>query len=113
MSSAKTLLAIIWALATLALWTPDSSGGGAGDHDDVAVRRGGGRGGAAYGALSPQQREALVDLYLSTAGESWYATDGWYWHWATAVSNDPCVQAWTGVVCSAAGSDVTYVLFDN
>jgi hypothetical protein len=50
-------------------------------------------------------RNALVELYLATAGPSWSpAVTGWPQY---AVSGDPCTSAWTGVGC--VGGTVVYV----
>lgn len=61
-------------------------------------------------ALAAGQRAALVDLYSSTGGSSWATSTNW-------LSGDPCgapafnpAFVWSGVACSATGTDVTYVM---
>ena len=48
--------------------------------------------------LTPRERAALVDLYVSTDGDQWVGNDGWM-NYADD-SNDPCVEQWLGVNCS-------------
>ena len=47
--------------------------------------------------LSPIQRGALVDVYISTNGAQWTRNAGWTDHGNS--SNDPCVSRWAGVTC--------------
>jgi hypothetical protein len=53
---------------------------------------------------APDQRAALVDLYIATKGGTWTYKTGWKDY---ASGSDPCDNSWNGVVCD--GSDVTYV----
>jgi hypothetical protein len=69
-----------------------------------------------HAAVSPGERQALVDLYLSTNGTYWVpappgpAIVGWSNH--TNSSVDPCVPSsstWTGVTCASSPDRIVYV----
>ncbi len=59
---------------------------------------------------APDQRAALVDLYIATNGSTWKYNTGWSDY---ASGSDPCDNTWVGVGCSgSSGSinrEVTYV----
>ena len=55
---------------------------------------------AVLGQLASAERSALVELYNVTSGGTWRARSGWVAD--NNGSNDPCVQAWQGVVCSSS-----------
>jgi hypothetical protein len=50
---------------------------------------------------APDQRAALVELYISTNGSTWSSTGrtGWLNH---ATGSDPCDNSWAGVSCSGS-----------
>jgi hypothetical protein len=51
---------------------------------------------------APDQRAALVELYIATNGSSWSDRGGWLNH---ANGSDPCDNLWSGLVCTGgAGS---------
>ncbi len=60
---------------------------------------------------APDQRAALVDLYIATNGSGWGDNYGWQDY---ASGSDPCENSWVAVTCSgSSGSpnrDVTYVV---
>jgi hypothetical protein len=50
-----------------------------------------------HAAVSPGERQGLVNLYTATDGPSWQVFDGWHNHVSLA---DPCEgTVWTGVSC--------------
>lgn len=49
------------------------------------------------GTTTPQQKQALVDLYNSTNGSHWTHNDNW-------LSGDPCKNHWYGITCVAHSS---------
>jgi hypothetical protein len=60
--------------------------------------------GVACAALATDQRAALVDLYLATAGYGWSTATGWS-DFANG-TNDPCsTPAWFGLTCDERASD--------
>jgi hypothetical protein len=54
---------------------------------------------AAWAALAPPQRQALIELYQSTQGPAWRHRDNW-------LVGDPCSNHWHGVGCSPDGQVV-------
>ncbi len=48
------------------------------------------------------QAKALTELYIATKGVTWTVSSSW-------MVGDPCVGAWTGVVCATDNTSVTYV----
>jgi hypothetical protein len=46
---------------------------------------------------APDQRAALVELYIATNGSTWSYKTGWQNH---TTGSDPCDNSWSGVVCS-------------
>jgi hypothetical protein len=52
-------------------------------------------------STAPDQRAALVDLYMSTNGSGWIDKTGWQDHVA---GSDPCGDSWYGVECRGEGS---------
>jgi hypothetical protein len=54
-------------------------------------------------SMAPDQRAALVDLYIATNGNTWIDKTGWRDH---VSGSDPCDDAWFGVECEGRpGSD--------
>jgi hypothetical protein len=52
----------------------------------------------AVAPAAPEQRAALVDLYIATSGSSWSSgRSGWRNH---AAGSDPCDDKWSAVTCS-------------
>jgi hypothetical protein len=49
---------------------------------------------------TPEQRGALVELYIATNGSNWSSKTGWQDHTA---GSDPCDNSWSGVTCSGSG----------
>ncbi len=64
----------------------------------------------AHAAVSPGERQGLVNLYLATNGPNWWGiTQGWHNHANASVDPcDPSGTTWTGVTCSGTTS-ITYV----
>ena len=50
------------------------------------------------------ERQALIDLYNATHGNTWLLRTNWF-------VGDPCENSWIGIVCSSTNSSVTYVCF--
>lgn len=48
----------------------------------------------------------MVDLYNSTNGPGWTGTSNW-------TVGDPCTNAWTGIGCNAANTEVTVIYLDG
>ena len=69
----------------------------------------GGHGLGVHAAISPGERQALVNLYLSTNGPGWTASKVTGWSNYADPNVDPCTASWTGVSCSAGGTSVVYV----
>jgi hypothetical protein len=58
---------------------------------------------------APDQRAALVDLYIATNGSTWSINTGWRDY---AAGSDPCDDAWNGMDCSgSSGSPSRNVLY--
>jgi hypothetical protein len=51
----------------------------------------------AAASTDPDQRAALVDLFITTNGSEWRDNEGWKDH---ATGGDPCDNAWSGVTCN-------------
>jgi hypothetical protein len=51
----------------------------------------------AAASTDPDQRAALVELYITTNGSGWSDKKGWEGH---ATGSDPCDNAWSGVTCN-------------
>lgn len=62
--------------------------------------------GAAYAAVPPTQRNALVDLYNASNGPGWTDSSGW-------LVGDPCDDGWFGISCDGGGTTVTSVELPN
>ena len=80
-----------------------SSSSSGGSSSSRGSSRGIGRGSGSGAVLPPTERQALVDLYLSTGGDYWRTHTGWT-SYANA-SADPCGgsgTAWFGVDCAPA-----------
>ncbi len=58
-------------------------------------------------AVVSAERQALVDLYNSTNGDSW--TDSTNWDTTPGSTSDPCADAWFGITCDAANEHVTRI----
>jgi len=54
-----------------------------------------------------EQKAALLDLYASTRGGGWRASDNW------ARDTDPCWDSWYGVTCDEHGHVIALELADN
>jgi hypothetical protein len=54
----------------------------------------------AVAPTAPDQRAALVDLYIATNGSGWSDRTGWQNY---SSGSDPCDDAWSGVMCSGSG----------
>jgi hypothetical protein len=50
---------------------------------------------------APDQRVALVELYIATNGSTWdnWGISGWVDH---ATGSDPCDNGWSGVACTGS-----------
>jgi hypothetical protein len=48
---------------------------------------------------SPDQRAALVELYIATNGSTWSTKTGWQNY---STGSDPCDNSWVGVACSGS-----------
>ena len=59
------------------------------------------------GSLPAAERNALVDLFNSTAGSWWSSHAGWAAD--NNVSNDPCTMQWSSVTCSTSPQHVVCV----
>ncbi len=57
----------------------------------------------AQAAIPINERNALVGLYNSTNGASWNDNTNW-------LTNDPCDNNWSGIVCNETGETVTKVV---
>jgi len=67
----------------------------------------------AYAAIPAAERQALIDLYVSTSGADWVNRDGW-WNAAGTDFGDPGTEcSWFGVTCSDDGSSVTEVVLNS
>ncbi len=53
----------------------------------------------AAASTDPDQRAALVELYIATNGDEWSDKNGWQDH---ATGSDPCDNAWFGVECDGS-----------
>jgi hypothetical protein len=62
-----------------------------------------------HAAISPGERQALVNFYVATNGPSWTASKVTGWPDYANHSVDPCTAIWTGVSCNAGGTSVVYV----
>jgi hypothetical protein len=51
----------------------------------------------AVASTAPEQRAALVELYIATNGSTWSTKTGWENH---DTGSDPCDDHWSGVKCS-------------
>ncbi len=65
----------------------------------------------AEAALSPDELQALRDIYAATSGQKWFNAGGWgiSYHWDS--DTEPCssrTTEWYGVVCNDAGTSVMY-----
>ncbi len=59
-----------------------------------------------YAAVSPGERQGLVNVYLATNGAGWNIQTGWSNY--TNASVDPCTPTpWAGVSCDASGVSIT------
>ncbi len=50
---------------------------------------------------APDQRAALVELYIATGGSTWSTKTGWQNH---TTGSDPCDNGWAGVTCSGSSA---------
>ncbi len=58
---------------------------------------------------APDQRAALVDLYIATNGSAWGANTGWRDY---ASGSDPCDNRWIGMDCDGStGSPTRNVVY--
>ncbi len=63
---------------------------------------------ASAGAIDPSELAVLVELYTATNGSGWSSNTGWRDYGVEPT--DPCVDGWTGIVCSGSTPDhVVYV----
>jgi hypothetical protein len=66
--------------------------------------------GVAVGVVAPtapDQRAALVELYIATNGSTWSDKTGWQNY---STGSDPCDNRWSGVTCSgSSGSGIRNV----
>jgi hypothetical protein len=51
-------------------------------------------------STAPDQRAALVELYIATNGSTWSDKAGWQNY---SIGSDPCDDSWSGVTCSGSG----------
>ncbi len=54
----------------------------------------------AVAPVSPNQRAALVELYIATNGSGWTDRTGWQNY---SSGSDPCDDSWSGLVCDGSG----------
>ncbi len=55
--------------------------------------------GVVVAPTAPDQRAAMVELYLSTNGSDWSDRGGWKDY---ATGSDPCDKSWYGLACSGS-----------